>query len=142
MEQESKIGAAYPAGACLAGDVIQQGYATDGAARQNSAMVDRAPQFNGFDWALGVMKRGQPVKRDGWNGSGICVWMEKGIKEFRADESIPVLIDGIRREYFENGNGGIVTRAPNFVIRSQSGTNVRGWAPSQTDLMAEDWRFA
>ncbi len=114
---------------------------TDGGLNKGYKTNMVEAEYRGFDWALGVMKRGNPVKRTGWNGRGIAVWMEKGVKAFRKDEPIPALIDGIRREYFE-WHDGVLTRAPNFCIRSESGVNVRGWAPSQTDLMAEDWCFA
>ena len=99
------------------------------------------PEF-GFDGALNHIKEGRCVARRGWNGRGIFVYLTKGAAHFSDQQAIPPLIDGIKRSLFEQWDGGIVTRCPNISIQSASGNTVNGWAPSQTDMLAEDWYVA
>lgn len=97
---------------------------------------------NGFDWAIQCLKKGHAVKRAGWNGRGMCIFLNKGSVDFRPNDTIPPRIDGVPRALFENGDHGTVTRLPNLNMRTASGSTVTGWLASQTDILAEDWQFA
>lgn len=93
----------------------------------------------GFEGALAHIKEGRCVARRGWNGRGIFVFLNKGAVSFKDTDTIPPCIDGIKRSLFDQWAGGIITRTPNISIQSASGSRTEGWAPSQTDMLAEDW---
>ena len=99
-------------------------------------------ELNGFDWAIKVLKNGHAVRRSGWNGKGMCIFLNKGAAYFPDNCPIPALIDGIKRAHFESWSPGITTRLPNINMRSVSGATVTGWVASQSDMLAEDWQFA
>lgn len=82
------------------------------------------------------------MRRMGWNGRGMCVFLNKGAAHFPDDRPIPAHIDGIRRGLFESWSPGITTRLPNINMRSTSGSTVTGWLASQTDMLADDWELA
>lgn len=91
-----------------------------------------------FGEALRALKNGKCVARAGWNGKGMCVYLNKGAADF--DKlGLPATIEGISSHMFEHGDTGIVTRLPNINMRTASGSTVTGWLASQTDMLAEDW---
>lgn len=71
--------------------------------------------YNTFGWALDVLKSGGSVMRDGWNGKGQYVQLQR--PDITSKMSLPY-----------------------FYIVTVSGERVP-WVPSQTDLLAEDWRI-
>jgi hypothetical protein len=95
----------------------------------------------GFETALKELKAGACVAREGWNGKGMFVWLEKGSSpqpiddEDRASETI----NRVGAEHFEQGAAGTVTRMPHLCLRAADGSIVTGWLASQTDMLAEDW---
>ncbi len=101
-----------------------------------------------FGAALEAAKNGKAISREGWNGKGMIVFLNKGAHSFPASE-VPMweetcyqrtpFLEGIRSDLFENWMDGIVTRLPNLNMRAASGATVTGWLASQTDLLAEDW---
>ena len=97
-----------------------------------------------FGEALAHLKNGQKIARAGWNGKGMFVYLKKGSCDFDSVPKVPggdsiTHIDGVKRELFETGDTGTVTRLPNLNMRAASGSTVTGWLASQTDLLAEDW---
>jgi len=101
-----------------------------------------------FGEALRALKQGKRVARAGWNGKGMCIYLNKGAADldalgFKPGEqpaaNHPSTIDGISLGLFEYGDTGIVTRLPNINMRAASGSTVTGWLASQTDMLAEDW---
>jgi hypothetical protein len=66
-----------------------------------------------FEAALNALKNGQRVAREGWNGKGQCVAMQKP-------------------------DAGSKMTAPYFYLKNTAGDNVP-WVPSIGDLLAEDW---
>lgn len=68
-----------------------------------------------FGDALVLMQDGRSVKREGWNGKRQYVYL--------APASV---VDEI-------------TWCAHFVMVTEQGQHVRGWIPSQTDLLAHDW---
>jgi hypothetical protein len=96
-----------------------------------------------FAEALSVVKLGGKVKRRGWNGKNMFIYMHKGSApvataveptDFGMD-----LISGIDKDLYEDGDQGTIIRLPSIAFRAATGETVIGWAPSQADLFAEDW---
>ena len=92
-----------------------------------------------FSTALEAVKQGKAISREGWNGKGMCVYLNKGSHDFSNDQAPSNKIESIRIGLFERGDTGTVTRLPNLNMKSASGSTVTGWLASQTDLLAEDW---
>lgn len=70
-----------------------------------------------FGQATDALKLGQRAARDGWNGKGMYIYLERlqrvhdgAVTEF---EPCVVMFDGVQRP---------------------------GWVPSQADMLAEDWQ--
>ena len=92
-----------------------------------------------FGQALDALKQGKTVSREGWNGKGMCVFLNKGSHSFPDNQVSHPTIESIKTELFENGDYGTTTRLPNLNMKAASGSTVTGWLASQTDLLAEDW---
>lgn len=90
-----------------------------------------------FGQAVEAAKNGKAVRRSGWNGKGMFVYLNRGSDPTRysSDE----LVDGVRGDLFELGDTGTTTRLPNLNMRSATGSTITGWLASQTDILAEDW---
>ena len=67
-------------------------------------------------WAIGRMKMGAEMRRKGWNGKGMYIYMES----FSCQEKSP--------QY-----------QPCITMHTAQGTEQRGWLASQADLLADDW---
>lgn len=81
-----------------------------------------------FEWALGLLKQGKRVCREGWNGKGMFLFLVPG-STFQVNRA-PLL--GIYPE------GTTVVYQPHIDIRTAQNTVVP-WLASQSDLLAEDW---
>lgn len=88
-----------------------------------------------FGEAIEALKDGKCVARNGWNGKGMYIYLNKG-NVYALDGTH---IDGISASLFETGDTGTITRLPNLNMRSANGSIVTGWLASQTDILAEDW---
>jgi len=64
----------------------------------------------GFGAAIESLKQGRSIRRDGWNGKGMHVYL--------------VTIDGLE---------------PCVALFTAQGKRQPGWVPSQVDMLAEDW---
>ena len=98
-----------------------------------------------FGKAIEALKNGESVCREGWNGKGMFLWLNKGSAHGHYDNTAPEnvpsdnTIEGIQSRLFELGDVGTVTRLPNINMRAATGSTVTGWLASQTDMLAEDW---
>ena len=90
-----------------------------------------------FGGAIGALKRGERVAREGWNGKGMFIFLNPGSHPGNYGSHI----DGVNIALFEIADTGTVTRLPNINMRSASGATVTGWLASQTDMLAEDWQI-
>ena len=90
-----------------------------------------------FGQAIEALKQGKSVAREGWNGKGMFIYLNKGSYNF--GEKFPSLIDGVNIELFEKGDTGTATRLPNLNLVSATGSTITGWLASQTDILSEDW---
>ena len=90
-----------------------------------------------FGQALDQLKQGKSISREGWNGKGMFVYLNKGSHDFNKEKGLP--IDGVSADLFIDGAEGTSTRLPNINMKSATGSIVTGWLASQTDLLADDW---
>jgi len=70
--------------------------------------------INNFGIALEKLKKGNKVAREGWNGKGMYIQLNKGI-DFEFSELCPFLTIKNVKNSFDT------------------------WVPSISDLLAEDW---
>jgi len=89
-----------------------------------------AKQFD-FGLAIVAMKQGHKVARKGWNGQNMFVFLVPG-SEFTV--SRPPLL-GIYPE------GTPIVYRPHVDIKTADGS-IATWAPSGSDMLAEDWHIA
>ena len=75
--------------------------------------------------AIKYLKRGYRVARKGWNGKGI--YLEMQVPDKHSKMTLP---------YIYIVTSGLVTDNPD------APKGVVPWAPSQTDMLANDWIFA
>lgn len=81
-----------------------------------------------FSEALQKLKQGRRMKRTGWNGKGMFVFMVHGSKfKVNRDPLKSILGEGTEVDY-----------APHIDIRCADGT-IAVWTPQQADMMAHDW---
>lgn len=83
-----------------------------------------------FGEALVALKRGARVARDGWNGTGMFVFLVGG-SNFRVSREPLVSI---------LGEGAEVTYRAHIDIKQADGS-IGTWSPSNGDALAEDWRI-
>lgn len=98
-----------------------------------------------FSEALERIKNGQNMRRIGWNGHGMRVFLWKGEDNSKLHERASHL-NGIRSDLFDmTPPGGFpparIRMMPHFRIVTPEG-HVSTWVPSVTDLLAEDWTVA
>ena len=67
-------------------------------------------------WAAEQLKKGNSVRRRGWNGKGMYIYVE----QFTCQR-------------------GAVQYDPIVTMHTAQGTEQRGWLCSQADFFAEDW---
>jgi hypothetical protein len=91
-----------------------------------------------FGSAIEMAKRGKQIFREGWNGKGMFVYLQKGSTTIKI-ESETAMIEGVNINLFDNGAEGTTTRLPNLNMVSARGNTITGWLASQTDILAEDW---
>lgn len=108
--------------------------------RELCAAVEQAssgPIKFDFGDAIRHVKDGRRVAREGWNGKGMFVYLNRGSE--CGSEMCGSHTGGVPRRLFDAGDFGTVTRMPNFNMRAADGGTVTGWLASQTDMLAEDW---
>lgn len=78
-----------------------------------------------FSDALNYLKNGQKMQRKGWNGKGVFIELQ-----------VPDENSKMTSPYIFIDSTGLQTDNPD------APKNRVPWAPSQTDIMAEDWQQA
>lgn len=84
-----------------------------------------------FSVALEYMKRGKKMTREGWNGKGMYVVLQKGYPD-------GVAINKNTSEATGIPEGTLVKFRPYLMIKTVDGS-FAPWVSSNTDLLAEDW---
>lgn len=100
--------------------------------------------------ALRAIKAGKRAQRAGWNGKGLHAFLQPGsvhgpYRGFElAEEKAPdngETIDGLSVSLFNtNGAEHTAIRYPQLCLSFPTGT-FGAWAPSQTDMLASDWKI-
>lgn len=87
-----------------------------------------------FGQALAALKSGDKIARDGWNGAGQFVVLQAGYPN-----GIPIN----RNTADATGilEGTVCVFRPYLMLRTADGSFVP-WAPSVSDVLAEDWQAA
>lgn len=78
-------------------------------------------------WAVSHMRSGKCVRRSGWNGKGMHIYIEDGHTETVGDG----VFKGTKRVYEDS-----------IVLFTAKGTHQPGWNASTPDLLASDWEIA
>lgn len=92
-----------------------------------------------FGEALERLKDGEAVRRDGWNGKGMLIWLRHGSVDPDGPDGEKFRVGGVDCGLFNEGDTGTGTRMPCLCMRAADGATVEGWLASQTDMLAEDW---
>lgn len=93
--------------------------------------------MRGIGWAVSMMRDGLKVRRAGWNGKGMWLFLS-------ANEPFEVAASGFKAKAaadYAMSQGGTAKVLPFVVMRTGDGSLVP-WLCSQTDLLAEDWEIA
>ena len=81
-----------------------------------------------FGLAIEAMKRGHRVARKGWNGRGICIFLEKGAEGSHGD--LKLICYG---PFIAIDTTGLITNNPD------APKSIVPWLASQTDMLSDDW---
>lgn len=117
------------------------------ASQSGNPFITRAenaapPTLVTFAQALEAAKQGKRIARNGWNGKGMWVYVNKGSMDktgLPPHHEGQAFSEGIDLTLFESGDAGTCTRLPNLNMVAATGSTVTGWLASQTDLLADDW---
>lgn len=82
-----------------------------------------------FGFALELLKTGEKIARDGWNGKGMYVFL------IGTDVSVP----GTGGWTYTNGVNDNFPLCP-FIAMKTAEDKVIPWLASQADMLAEDWQ--
>jgi Protein of unknown function (DUF2829) len=78
-----------------------------------------------FGEAIEALKKGLRVRRSGWNGVGMHIYLEDW-----CEGALRVRIGGIERSY-----------EPVICMFTAHGKHQPGWLASQADMLGEDWEI-
>jgi len=89
-----------------------------------------------FSNALNMLKDGNRLRRAGWNGSNQWICLGAGNTANPAAN-----FWNTHTRVFAEQNGGFAEVLPYFILKTAQGAILMGWAPSQSDCLAEDWEI-
>lgn len=101
------------------------------------AVFEKAYKTTGkmsFGMAVDSAKLGYKVARKGWNGKDMWLAYHPGVSQLPAES-----FWNEHTKQFAIDNGGAADVQPYFVMKTAQGNIQMGWAPSQSDCLAEDW---
>lgn len=100
--------------------------------------------------ALRAIKSGKRAQRAGWNGKGLTAFLKQGSVHgpylgFKLGQQVavnhPSTIEGVSVSLFDtDGAEDTAVRLPHICLSYPTGPFV-AWAPSQTDMLASDWKI-
>lgn len=98
-------------------------------------METNTSESAGIGWAVTALKNGQKVRRRGWNGKGMYLWLLPAF-------TVPV--DWCKEAHLRElaTPTGTVECLPSVRMKTADGKVLTGWLASQTDLLADDWELA
>ena len=102
------------------------------------ANKDNCPALGGeatfsFGEAIKYVKRGLKVKRKGWNGKNIWLWL-KPAATIKAE-----WCKGPMLKEIVDANGGEAEALGTICMKTADNKILTGWLASQTDMLCEDW---
>jgi hypothetical protein len=86
-----------------------------------------------FGQAVGSLKHGFRVAREGWNGKGMFLWLKPltTVKsEWCHDPKLKDIADA---------NGGNIVALGTICMKTADNKILTGWLASQTDILSADW---
>lgn len=91
--------------------------------------------MNTFGWAIEQLKLGNKVRRVGWNGKGMYLWLLPAI-------TVPLAwIKEKHLQQLAEENGGNIECLGSIRMKTADGKVLTGWLASQTDMLSEDWEL-
>jgi len=118
-------------------------------------MGTNKPNLFDFGEAIGFLKLGKRVAREGWNGKGMFVFMRPAdsihiSKVVNAIKSLPQSVKDYYKQDILDKNGVEIPEEKLSVddevkftaylcLKAADGTIVNGWLASQSDMLANDW---
>lgn len=88
-----------------------------------------------FGDAINALKRGCKVRRKGWNGKGMFLWLK-----YPATVKAEWCKDPMLKALAEK-NGGEILALGTICMFTAQGQILSGWLASQTDILACDWEI-
>ena len=82
-----------------------------------------------FGWALDMLRDRRKVRREGWNGKGMFIYLQLGST---------ITKEMGRNEHLKAMEGDIIIN-PHIDMKTADGSICIGWLASQTDMLANDW---
>lgn len=115
---------------------IWDGHTTDEKYRRLDVLVGTFSIPRSIGWAVNRMRAGKKVRRTGWNGKGMYLWLLPEARVHMDWCKEPHL-----RELAEGNPDGTRTMhcLPSVRMKTADGKVLTGWLASQTDLFATDW---
>lgn len=92
-------------------------------------------ELRDFGWALAQLKAGRRVRRSGWNGKGMYLWLLPAAM---------VKAEWCREEHLKavaQANGGEIEALGSIRMMTADKKVLTGWLASQTDMLSEDWEL-
>lgn len=86
-----------------------------------------------FGEAIEALKQGKFVRRTGWNGKGMYLWLMPAIKvkaEWCKEPHLKLLAEQ---------QGGEIEACGSIRMKTADNKVLTGWLASQTDVLSEDW---
>lgn len=90
---------------------------------------------NDFGWAISQLKAGKFVRRSGWNGKGMYLWLLPAAK---------VKAEWCREPHLKavaETNGGEIEALGSIRMMTTDKKVLTGWLASQTDMLSDDWEL-
>ncbi len=88
-----------------------------------------------FGWAIQQLKAGSRVRRSGWNGKGMYLWLLPAAS---------VKAEWCREPHLKTmaeANGGEIEALGSIRMLTADRKVLTGWLASQTDMLSEDWEI-
>src|SRR5690349_14042237 len=95
--------------------------------------IEQPKNGHSFGWAIEQLKAGRHVRRAGWNGKGMYLWLLPAA-------TIP--IDWIKEPHLKTlaeEQGGSIECLSSIRMKTADGKVLTGWLASQTDMLSDDW---
>ena len=91
-----------------------------------------------FEWALLMLKYGANMQRNNWDDKDMFIYLTTGSKVSAAH----VRPDTAKHIFGDNQiEDATIKIKPHIDMKTSDGSITIGWAPSQDDMLAEDWQI-